>query len=387
MKIGGYQMKFFHISDLHIGLKLMNKDLSEDQRYILDGVVKAIELRKPDAIVIAGDIYNNAVPSSEAIETFDNFISKMAAVAPDMAIMVISGNHDSAIRINQFRSVLAWHNIHLIGLPPQKKDEFIERVELSDEHGKVNFYLLPFVRPSFVRNVFGLAENENNLSYDETIHRLIDREKIDESERNILVSHQYYVPAGKNPAEIDRMDSEIISVGNIDMVEADILERFDYSALGHIHKPWKVLGECHRYCGTPLACSVSEAGQKKGIVMVELGEKGNVNTEIIPLKPLREVKVVKGRLEEVLMETSDDYVTVILTDEETTDVDSVDRIRSKFPNLLEIRREAVKREEVEKLKKISYELSEIENCRIFLNDIDDEEEKLLIDIINELKGV
>ena len=380
-------MKFFHISDLHIGLKLMNKDLSEDQRYILDGVVKAIELRKPDAIVIAGDIYNNAVPSSEAIETFDNFISKMAAVAPDMAIMVISGNHDSAIRINQFRSVLAWHNIHLIGLPPQKKDEFIERVELSDEHGKVNFYLLPFVRPSFVRNVFGLAENENNLSYDETIHRLIDREKIDESERNILVSHQYYVPAGKNPAEIDRMDSEIISVGNIDMVEADILERFDYSALGHIHKPWKVLGECHRYCGTPLACSVSEAGQKKGIVMVELGEKGNVNTEIIPLKPLREVKVVKGSLEEVLMETSDDYVTVILTDEETTDVDSIDRIRSKFPNLLEIRREAVKREEVEKLKKISYELSEIENCRIFLNDIDDEEEKLLIDIINELKGV
>ena len=115
------------------------------------------------------------------------------------------------------------------------------------------------------------------------------------------------------------------------MVEADILERFDYSALGHIHKPWKVLGECHRYCGTPLACSVSEAGQKKGIVMVELGEKGNVNTEIIPLKPLREVKVVKGSLEEVLMETSDDYVTVILTDEETTDVDSVDRIRSKFP--------------------------------------------------------
>ena len=386
MKIGGYQMKFFHISDLHIGLKLMNKDLSEDQRYILDGVVKAIELRKPDAIVIAGDIYNNAVPSSEAIEIFDNFISKMAAVAPDMAIMVISGNHDSAIRINQFRSVLAWHNIHLIGLPPQKKDEFIERVELSDEHGKVNFYLLPFVRPSFVRNVFGLAENENNLSY-ETIHRLIDREKIDESERNILVSHQYYVPAGKNPAEIDRMDSEIISVGNIDMVEADILERFDYSALGHIHKPWKVLGECYRYCGTPLACSVSEAGQKKGIVMVELGEKGNVNTEIIPLKPLREVKVVKGSLAEVLMETSDDYVTVILTDEETTDVDSVDRIRSKFPNLLEIRREAVKREEVEKLKKISYELSEIENCRIFLNDIDDEEEKLLIDIINELKGV
>ena len=316
-------MRFFHISDLHIGLKLMNKDLSEDQKYILDEIVKEVRDKKPDAIVIAGDVYNNAVPSSDAIEIFDGFISKLVAVAPKMHIMVISGNHDSAVRINQFRKVLSGYNLHLIGLPPKRADEHIEKVVLEDEYGKVNFYLLPFVRPSFVKNVFGLDENENNLSYNEALHRLIEREDIDENERNVLVSHQYYLPLGKNPEEVERMDSEIKSVGNIDLVDADILERFDYSALGHIHKPWKLIGDCHRYCGTPLPCSVSEAGQEKGIVMVEMLEKGRINTEVLPLKPLRNIKVVRGRLEEVIMMGSKDYVTVILT-EDSTDVDAAD---------------------------------------------------------------
>ena len=291
----------------------------------------------------------------------------MVAAAPAMSVMVISGNHDSAVRINQFREVLSGHNLHLIGLPPRTADEFIEKAEFCDEYGKVNFYLLPFVRPSFVRNVFGLEENENNLSYDEAVRRLIDRENIDENERNVLVSHQYYVPVGKNPEEVDRMDSEIITVG-------------------HIHKPLKVLGDCHRYCGTPLACSVSEAGQTKGIVMVELLEKGRINTEIIPLKPLREVRVVRGSLDEVLDKASDDYVTVILTDE-AADTDTGDRIRDKFPNLLEIRKEVVIRREYEALTKISDELSEIDNCRIFLNELNDKEESILTDIINGLKGV
>ena len=379
-------MRFMHISDLHIGLKLMNKDLGEDQRYILGEIVKAVELKKPNALVIAGDIYNNAMPSNDAIEIFDKFISKLVAVAPSMSIMVISGNHDSAIRINQFREVLSGHNLHLIGLPPKKSDEYIEKIEFSDEYGKVNFYLLPFVRPAFVRNIFGLDENESNLSYNEAVHRLIDRENIDETVRNVLVSHQYYIPIGKNPNEVDRMDSEIITVGNIDMVEADVLQRFDYAALGHIHKPLKVLGDYHRYCGTPLACSVSEAGQAKGIVMVELLEKGRIVTEIIPLEPLREVRVVKGSLSEVLGEASDDYVTVILTDKET-DIDAGDRIRNKFPNLLEIRRETGEKKSYENNVEISDELSEIENCRIFLNELNEKEEKLLIDIINELKGV
>lgn len=380
-------MKFFHISDLHIGLKLMNKDLSEDQSYILDEIVKEVRDKKPDAIVIAGDVYNNSVPSSDAIEIFDGFISKLVAVAPKMHIMVISGNHDSAVRINQFRKVLSGYNLHLIGLPPKKADEYIEKVVLEDEYGKVNFYLLPFVRPSFVKNVFGLDENENNLSYNEALHRLIERENIDEDERNVLVSHQYYLPLGKNPEEVERMDSEIKSVGNIDLVDADILERFDYSALGHIHKPWKLIEDCHRYCGTPLACSVSEAGQEKGIVMVEMLEKGRINTEVLPLKPLRNIKVVRGRLEEVIMIGSEDYVTVILTEDDTTDVDAADRIRERFPNLLEIRRETAKKVNSSSLTEISDELSEIDNCRLFLSEVNPEEEKILTEIINGLKGV
>ena len=380
-------MRFFHISDLHIGLKLMNKDLGEDQKYILDEIVKEVRDKKPDAIVIAGDVYNNAVPSSDAIEIFDGFISKLVAEAPKMHIMVISGNHDSAVRINQFRKVLSGYNLHLIGLPPKRADEHIEKVVLEDEYGKVNFYLLPFVRPSFVKNVFGLDENENNLSYNEALHRLIEREDIDENERNVLVSHQYYLPLGKNPEEVERMDSEIKSVGNIDLVDADILERFDYSALGHIHKPWKLIGDCHRYCGTPLACSVSEAGQEKGIVMVEMLEKGRINTEVLPLTPLRNIKVVRGRLEEVLMMGSEDYVTVILTEDDTTDVDAADRIRERFPNLLEIRREAAKKVDSKRLTEISDELSEIDNCRLFLSEVNPEEEKILTEIINGLKGV
>lgn len=377
-------MKFFHISDLHIGLKLENKDLSEDQRYILNEIVKAAEQKRPDALVIAGDVYDKSLPSNDAIEIFDEFILKLSKTVPEMNIMIISGNHDSAVRINQFRKLLSKNNIFLIGQPPRMADEFIEKIEFNDEFGKINFYLLPFVKPSYVRNTLGIAENENSLSYDETLHRLIEREDIDKNDRNILVSHQYYVPVNKNPEEVDRMESEIISIGNVDMVRADILEHFDYSALGHIHKPWKVLGECHRYSGTPLACSVSEAGQKKGIVMVEMFEKGRVNTEVIPLKPLREIRVIKGSITEVLKEGSKDYVKIIVTGENVSDIDLTDRIRAKFPNYLEICRERFSNDD-KRVTESSDELSEIENCRLFLKDLSDDEEALLVSFINELK--
>ncbi|MGP1611774.1 MAG: exonuclease SbcCD subunit D [Catonella sp.] len=378
-------MKFFHISDLHIGLKLENKDLSEDQRYILNEIVREAELKRPDALVIAGDIYDKSLPSNDAIEIFDEFILKLSKAVPKMNIMIISGNHDSAVRINQFRKLLSRNNIYLIGQPPRTVDEFIEKIEFNDEFGKINFYLLPFVKPSYVRNTLGLAENENSLSYDETLHRLIEREDIDKNDRNVLVSHQYYVPVNKNPEEVDRMESEIISIGNIDMVRADILEYFDYSALGHIHKPWKVMGECHRYSGTPLACSVSEAGQEKGIVMVEMFEKGRINTEVIPLKSLRKIRVVKGSITEVLQEGSKDYVKIIVVGEHVSDIDLADRIRDKFPNYLEICRENFSKGDANRVAESSDELSEIENCRLFLKELSAEEEVLLASFINELK--
>ncbi len=381
-------MKFFHLSDLHIGFKLWNQDLSEDQSYIFDQVIRAAGKEKPDAVVIAGDIYDKAVPSAESVEMFDRFISGLTEASPDTEIMMISGNHDSPSRLNVYRSVLERQKIHMIGTPPRLPGEKIERVTLQDQYGEVDFYLLPFVKPSMVKVIVGTDENGNNLSYSDTVHRLIEREQIDGSRRNVLVSHQFYIPPGGDSSDVERMDSEVVTVGNIDSVQGDILQQFDYGALGHIHKPMKVGGECFRYCGTPLACSVSEAGQEKGILMVEMGEKGNVGISVIPLVPLRQVKVVKGSLEEVLAQACDDYVTVILTDQIDLDViDTSDRIRHSFPHLLEIRREILRKAEYEQAYRMEAETSPFELCCSFLGDLDNREQEILRDVINTVQEV
>lgn len=381
-------MKFFHLSDLHIGLKLINRDLREDQEYIFEQIIDAVRRKKPDAIVIAGDIYDKAVPSAEAVEVFDHFTGALKEAAPKTVIMMISGNHDSGPRVNCFRSVLNHQNIHMIGMPPQKEGEHIEKVILQDEYGPINFYLLPFVKPSMVKMITGTDENGNNLSYNETIHRLIQRENVDETQRNILVSHQFYLPAGKKAEDVERMESEICTVGNIDQVSADILKKFDYAALGHIHKPMKVGSECVRYCGTPLACSVSEAGQEKGIIVVDIKEKGQLHTEVLPLVPLRQVKVVKGTLEQVLTQACKDYVTVVLTDKADLDViDMQDRLRLSFPGLLEIRRENGRMADYSEKMAPEKLLDPFELCCQFLNETDEQEKEILQDIINTVQGV
>lgn len=381
-------MKFFHLSDLHIGLKLFNRDLREDQEYILRQITDIAVREQPQAVVIVGDIYDKAVPSAEAVEVFDRFIAGLNSALPDTAVMMIAGNHDSGPRINCFRSVLSRQNVYMIGQPPRVEGEQIEKVILEDESGPVNFYLLPFVRPSMVKQLTGVDENGNNLSYNEALHRLIGREEIDPSQRNVIVSHQFYLPSGTDAEAVERMDSEIRTVGNIDQVSADILEQFDYAALGHIHKPMKVGSEFIRYCGTPLACSVSEAGQQKGIIMVELGDKGDRKTTILPLEPLRQVRVIRGELAEVLEQACGDYVTVILTDKADLDIfDMQDKIRSAFPNLLEIRRETVRRTDYERAYAVQEELDPFELCCAFLNEPDEEEKALLRDVINTVREV
>ena len=381
-------MKFFHLSDLHIGLKLFNRDLREDQEYILRQITDIAVREQPEAVVIAGDIYDKAVPSAEAVEVFDRFIAGLNAALPDTAVMMIAGNHDSGPRINCFRSVLSRQNVYMIGQPPRVEGEQIEKVVLEDEFGPVNFYLLPFVRPSMVKQLTGVDENGNNLSYDETLRRLIGREEIDPSQRNVIVSHQFYLPSGTDAEAVERMDSEIRTVGNIDRVSSDILEQFDYAALGHIHKPMKAGSEFIRYCGTPLACSVSEAGQQKGIIMVELGDKGGRKTTVLPLEPLRQVRVIRGELEEVLKQGCGDYVTVVLTDRVDLDVfDMQDKIHSAFPNLLEIRRETLRRTDYGRAYAVQEELDPFELCCAFLNEPDEDEKALLRDVINTVREV
>lgn len=381
-------MKFLHLSDLHIGLKLLNHDLREDQEYIFKQIIEIAKEQSPDAIVIAGDIYDKAVPAAEAVEIFDDFLRILTEELPDVTVMMISGNHDSAPRVNCFRSLLSRQKVYMIGQPPQTPDEFIEKVTFEDAFGKVNFYLLPFVKPSMVKKIVGVDENGNNLSYHETVARMIAREQVDTGVRNVLVSHQFYLPKGRKAEEVERMESEIRTVGNIDEVRAEVLDCFDYAALGHIHKPMKVGTEIYRYCGTPLACSVSEAEQQKGILMVELGEKGQeLQITNLPLHPLRKVRVITGELEEVLQQACDDYVTVVLTDKKDLDVfDMQDRIRIAFPRLLEIRRQTVRQADYGRTYTQEELLNPFELCCAFLADLDEDEQEILQDVIHTVQG-
>lgn len=380
-------MKFFHISDLHIGLKLIKRDLLEDQKYILQQIVEIGKRERPDAIVIAGDIFDKSVPSAEAVSVFDEFIYKFREALPETVIMAISGNHDSAERTNLFRSILAERKFFMIGLPPVKEEDFIEKVSLRDEFGEVHFYLLPFVNPSMCKNIF--PENDGKrLSYNDTLHRLIERERIDEKERNVFVSHQYYPPKGCDAETTERMDSEIRMVGNIDEVNGDFLEQFDYAALGHIHKPMQVRGEFHRYCGTPLACSVSEAGQEKAIIMVELGKKGDRKIEKLPLIPLRKVRKLKGTFEELKSLACEDYVSLIITDEEIADrVGISTELRDLFPNLLQYGFENLGQVDftaVDERMKKDNDFTPMELCELFVDNLSTEAKSFLSEVINQV---
>lgn len=378
-------MKFFHLSDLHLGLKLINRDLHEDQAYILREIVARAAEEKPDAIVIAGDVYDKAIPAAEAVALFDDFITHLSETLPNAEIMVISGNHDSAQRLNSFRHVLNVQHIHMIGLPPMREDEFIEKVTLQDEFGPVNFYLLPFVKPSMVKAITGTDEKGNNLSYDAAVHKLLEREEINPDERNVFVSHQFYLST--NADKVERMESEVVTVGNIDAIQGDVLAAFDYAALGHIHKPQKLNGkDCYRYCGTPLACSFSEAGQEKAILSVTLGEKGSVAVERLPLEPLHAVRIIKGTCEEVLQTPSEDYVRIVLTDKKDLDVfDLQDRLHNAFPNVLEIQRETSRQAQYEAAA-VEQERTPLELCLDFLPELSAEEQELLTEIVNKVQA-
>lgn len=380
-------MKIFHLSDLHIGLKLYNRDLLEDQKYVFDQIIRYAKEEEPDVIVIAGDIYDKAVPSAEAVEVFDDFIAALANETT-ATVMTISGNHDSAPRVDAYRRVLAKQRLYMIGKPPVMPNEFIEKVTLSDAFGPVNFYLLPFVKPSMVKLITGTDKEGRNLSYNDAMHALIARENINPDERNVFVSHQFYLPVGKTADDIERMESEIRTVGNIDEISADVLQPFDYAALGHIHKPMTVGDDRFRYCGTPMPYSVSEAGQKKGVIMVELGAGTEAPIiSVLPLHPLHEVRVIEDTLEEILKQGCDDYVTAALTDKVEFDIfDMQSRLRAAFPNLLEIRRVNTHQADYTRRLQADEELDPYELCCAFLKDMDEDSLAIIQDIINTING-
>lgn len=380
-------MRFFHLSDLHLGIKLYEHDLLKDQKAILDEIVALTRQYQPDAVVFAGDIYDRSVPPVEAVALFDDFMTQLRAALPNGEIMLISGNHDSAQRLDVFRSELSDRGIHMIGNPPMQKGETIERVTLTDDFGAVNFYLLPFVRPGMVRLVAGTKENGDNLSYPEAFSRLLALSPLNPNERNVLVSHQFFLPDGGDAENIERAENEVKQVGNLDAIPASLIADFGYAALGHIHKPMKVGSETLRYCGTPMPYSLSEENQQKGILMVEMGAKGDVQTTVLPLHPVHQVRKLRATREALLSGASEDFVSICVTDAEAVEMVGLrELLRERYPNLLELRREREETVELAALQERTETLSPYELCLQFAGErLNAEEKSLLTEVMNAMK--
>lgn len=330
-------MKFFHLSDLHIGKQLHHYNLKEDQQVILKQVVDYAKEIHPDAIVIAGDIYDKSVPSAEAVTVFDQFLTELSELTPAIPVLIISGNHDSSERLEYAANILKKHHIYVAGSVPERPEEHVQKVTLEDTYGEVDFYLLPFMKPGYVRKVF---EEEMPETYSDAVKRILEREQIDyKNRRNVLVSHQFYT--GKGEERPETCDSEVFSVGGIDNVDIDAVKAFDYVALGHLHGAQSVGKRTIRYPGTLLKYSVSECNQEKTLTVVTIGKKGEeAGIECLPLRPIRDVRKKKGCLEELLQdvneEEKDDYISITLTDE-VDPYKPKEQLERVFSHILEIR--------------------------------------------------
>ena len=383
------RMRMFHISDLHIGKQLHAYNLYQSQRDVLGQIVEQAKEKRPDVILIAGDIYDKAAPSGEAYELFDWFLSELAEITPMIPVLIIAGNHDNAQRLKFASGFLKRHQIYVATMPPRTEEEHIQKIVLQDTYGEVNFYLLPFTKPGYVRQL--VAEEKEALSYDEAIKRLLDREQIDLTKRNVLLSHQFYVANGQGP---EKSDSELtyISVGGLDSIDIAHVQKFDYVALGHIHKPQQ-MGESHiRYCGTPYKYSVSEERDKKGILMVELGEKGSENQyERIPLIGNPDVRSIKGTMQEVLEaateENRQDYVSITLTDDDV--FHAKETLEEVYPHILEIHVDNERtRKRLEQTVGKKKALTPMEAFMSFYQEMNDvplsaEEETVMLEVLKE----
>ena len=316
-------MKFIHLSDLHLGKRVYDFNMLEDQKYILNEVLKVIDSEAPDAVLIAGDIYDKSVPSTEAVELLDEFLFRLSG--RELQVFLISGNHDSAERLAFASRLIAPAGIHIA---PVYKGA-IEPVVLKDANGPVNIYLLPFVKPAHVRRFF---PDEKIESYTDAIRVVVDALEINRAERNILVTHQFITGAA-------RSDSEEISVGGTDNVDASVFDGFDYVALGHIHGPQNIGSARIRYCGTPLKYSFSEAKHEKSVTVIEMEEKESLSVRTVPLRPLRDLREIEGTYEELTYRPNyegtaiEDYLHITLTDEEDIP-DAIGKLRLIYPNLM-----------------------------------------------------
>lgn len=318
-------MKFVHLSDLHLGKRVNGYSMIEDQKYILLKILNVIDEQKAEAVVIAGDVYDKPIPPTEAVQLFDNFLFRL--VERNLQILVISGNHDSPERIAFGSRFMDKSGVHMSQVYNGKND----LVELKDKYGKVNFYMLPFVKPSNVRRFF---EDEEINTYTDAVRVAVSHMNVNKKARNVIITHQFVTGA-------QRSESETIAVGGTDNVDSYVFDDFDYVALGHIHGPQNVGKNTVRYCGTPLKYSFSEISHKKSVTVVEMKEKGNVKVSTVELTPKLDMREIKGTYEELTFKknyentNTEDYLHIILTDEEDV-ADAVAKLRCVYPNLMKL---------------------------------------------------
>lgn len=318
-------MKLIHLSDLHIGKRVNEVSMMEDQAYILSQILEIVDAEAPDAVLICGDVYDKTVPSAEAVTLFDDFLCRLAE--RKLQVFVISGNHDSSERLAFGGRLMEDRGIHLSPV----YDGSIRPVTLEDEAGPVHFWLLPFLKPAHVRRFY---PDRGIESYTDACRVAVEAMDLNSAQRNVLLAHQFVTGSAT-------CESEEISVGGSDNVDAAVFDAFDYVALGHIHGPQHIGRETLRYCGTPLKYSFSESSHKKSVTVVELREKGSLSLHTVPLTPLRDMREIRGRYEEITAKSFytgtnvEDYLHIILTDEEDVP-EAMARLRVIYPNLMKL---------------------------------------------------
>lgn len=318
-------MKIMHLSDLHIGKKVNEYSMLQDQIYILKEILRIIDNEKVETVIIAGDVYDRSLPPNEALELFDEFLYQLSG--RNVNVFVISGNHDSPERISYGGRMMTENKIFLSPV----YDGNVKPITLNDDYGEVNFYLLPFVRPADIRRYF---PDENIENYTDAVKVAIDNMNVDFNERNILVTHQFVTGA-------ELSESEDIIVGGTDNVSGEVFDGFDYVALGHIHREQTVGKDNIRYCGTPLKYSFSEAKNIKSVTILDFNDKGNIEYSKIPLTPLRDMREIRGTYYELTLKSNyestntEDYLHITLTDEEDIP-DAIGKLRSIYPNIMKL---------------------------------------------------
>lgn len=321
-------MKLIHLSDLHIGKRVNEISMIEDQEYILLQILQIVDEEKADAVLLAGDIYDKSIPSAEAVVLFDDFLCRLAK--RHIPVLIISGNHDSQERLAFGNRLLELGGIHISPV----YDGTVQSVTLSDEHGDVVFWLLPFIKPAHVKRFY---PEERIESYTDACRVAVKKMDINAGKRNVLLTHQFVTGASFDPE-----GSEEISVGGSDNVDASVFEGFDYVALGHIHGPQNIGSNRIRYCGTPLKYSLSEASHHKSVTVVNLGPKGELELQLRPLTPKHDLRQIRGTFSELTDKAfyegtaTEDYIHVALTDEEDVP-EAIGKLRLVYPNLMNLK--------------------------------------------------